>query len=74
MYNNIYGYSYSIPAQDPFTGIGLGIMMFYMVAMLLIGIVFLASYILRVIGLHTIAKHRGYEYAWLAFIPFFITL
>ena len=71
MYNNIYGYSYSVPAQDPFTGIGMGIMMFYMVAMLLIGIISLASYILRGIGLYTIAKHRGYEYAWLAFIPFF---
>lgn len=73
MYNNIYGYSYSIPAEDPFTGIGIGIgiMMFYIIVMLLIGIISLASYILRGIGLYTIAKHRGYEYAWLAFIPFF---
>lgn len=71
MYNNIYGYRYSIPAEDPFTGIGMGIMMIYIIAMLLIGIISLASYILRGIGLYTIAKHRGYEYAWLAFIPFF---
>lgn len=69
MYNDIYGYSYSIPAEDPFTGIG--IMIFYIIVMLLIGIISLASYILRGIGLYTIAKHRGYEYAWLAFIPFF---
>ena len=45
--------------------------MFYIIVMLLIGIISLASYILRGIGLYTIAKHRGYEYAWLAFIPFF---
>ena len=71
MYNNIYDYSYSIPAEDPFTEIGMGIMMFYIIVMLLIGIISLTSYILRGIGLYTIAKHRGYEYAWLAFIPFF---
>ena len=68
MYNNIYGYSYSIPAEDPFTGIGIGIMIFYIIVMLLIGIISLVSYILRGIGLYTIAKHRGYEYAC---IPFF---
>ena len=58
MYNNIYGYSYSIPAEDPFTGIGMGIMMFYIIVMLLIGIISLTSYILRGIGLYTIAKKK----------------
>lgn len=70
MYNDIYSYSYSVPVQDPLSGFGMGILMIYIIAILLVGIISLASYILRGVGLYTIAKRRGYQHAWLAFVPF----
>lgn len=70
MYNDIYGYTYSVPAQDSFSGFGMGIFLIYIIATLLVGIISLASYIFRGVGLYTIAKRRGYQHAWLAFVPF----
>lgn len=73
MYNDIYGYSYSVPAQNSMSGFGMGILMIYVIVMLLIGLVSLASYILRGIGLYTIAKRRGMNHPWFAFVPFMRT-
>lgn len=73
MYNDIYGYSYSVPAQNPMSGFGMGILMIYVIAMLLIALISLASYILRGIGLYTIAKKRGLNHPWFAFVPFMRT-
>lgn len=73
MYNDIYGYSYSVPAQNSMSGFGMGILMIYVIAMLVIALISLASYILRGIGLYTIAKRRGMNHPWLAFVPFMRT-
>ncbi len=48
----------------------IGIMMICLIILLVCAIFGLISYILRGIGMYTMAKRQGMEYAWLAFIPF----
>ncbi len=48
----------------------IGIMMIFFIVMLVCVIFALISYILRGIGMYTIAKRQGMDYAWLAFVPF----
>ncbi len=48
----------------------IGIMMIFFIVMLVCAIFALISYILRGIGMYTMAKRQGMDYAWLAFIPF----
>lgn len=47
-----------------------GIVMIVTIAMIVWAIFSLGSYILRGIGMYTIAKRIGIDYAWLAFVPF----
>lgn len=48
----------------------IGIMMIFFIVMLVCAIFALIGYILRGIGMYTMAKRQGMDYAWLAFIPF----
>lgn len=47
-----------------------GIMMIFFIVMLVWAVFSLISYILKGVGMYTIAKRLGKDYAWLAFIPF----
>lgn len=59
-------YSYS-PAMDSEV---MGVLMIYMIVLLIGGIYGLVCYIIKGVGLYTIAKRQGAEYPWLAFVPF----
>lgn len=48
----------------------MGIVMICLIAMLVSGLFALISYILKGVGMYTIAKRQGRDYAWLAFVPF----
>lgn len=48
----------------------MGIVMIVTIVLLVWAIFSLGSYILKGIGMYTIAKRLGIEYAWLAFVPF----
>lgn len=48
----------------------IGMIMIFFIVMLVCAIFALVSYILRGVGMYTIAKRLGMDYAWLAFIPF----
>lgn len=48
----------------------IGIMMICFIVMLVCAIFALLSYILRGVGMYTMAKRQGMDNAWLAFIPF----
>ena len=48
----------------------MGIVMIIMIVLLVWALFSLGSYILKGIGMYTIAKRLGMDYAWLAFIPF----
>lgn len=59
-----YGYEY---VSNGGAGV---VLMIYMLIFLILGIYELICYIIKGIGLYTIAKRQGAEYPWLAFIPF----
>lgn len=48
----------------------IGIMMICLIVLLVCAVFGLISYILRGIGMYTMARRQGMEYAWLAFVPF----
>ncbi|EOS35901.1 hypothetical protein AALC16_00865 [Lachnospiraceae bacterium 29-91] len=48
----------------------IGIMMIFVIIMLVCAIFALLSYILIGVGMYTMAKRQGMDYAWLAFVPF----
>lgn len=48
----------------------IGIMMIFVIIMLVCAIFALLSYILKGVGMYTMAKRQGMDYAWLAFVPF----
>ena len=60
-------YDYSSPYMESTL---IGIMMIFIIIMLVCAIFGLLSYILKGIGMYTMAKRQGMDYAWLAFIPF----
>lgn len=60
-------YDYSSPYMESTL---IGIMMILFIIMLVCAIFALLSYILKGIGMYTMAKRQGMDYAWLAFIPF----
>lgn len=60
-------YDYSSPYMESTL---IGIMMIFFIIMLVCAIFGLLSYILKGIGMYTMAKRQGMDYAWLAFIPF----
>lgn len=62
---NEYSYEYP-PAMNSIASV----LMIYMLILLVWGIFELVCYIIKGIGLYTIAKRQGAEYPWLAFIPF----
>lgn len=64
-YYDSYDYVYSSP-EETFVWI----IMIYMIVLLVMGIFALISYILKGIGMYTIAKRQGRDNAWLAFVPF----
>lgn len=47
-----------------------GIFMVYLIVLLVVGIFGIVSYILKGIGMYTIAKRQGRDNAWIAFVPF----
>lgn len=48
----------------------IGIIMICFIVLLVYAIFSIVSYILRGIGMYTMAKRQGMDYAWLAFVPF----
>lgn len=60
-------YDYSSPYMESTL---IGIIMIIFIVMLVCAIFGLASYILRGVGMYTMAKRQGMDYAWLAFVPF----
>lgn len=76
-YGDFYDYSYNYDLPTAPSGIDsvmgkvlMGIMVFYLVLILVGCIIALVEYILKGIGLYTIAKREGRDYPWLAFVPF----
>lgn len=71
-YGYTYDYEYDYPighGTDQSTVITL-LLTVYLIVIAVIIAVALASYIFHSIGMYTIGKRMGREYAWLAFIPF----
>lgn len=71
-YGYTYDYEYDYPighGADQSTVITL-LLTVYLIVIAVIIAVALASYIFHSIGMYTIGKRMGREYAWLAFIPF----
>ena len=64
-YYNSYDYM-----QSSYDDAGVWVLMIYAIVMLVVGIFSLASYIIKGIGMYTIAKRQGQENPWLAFVPF----
>ena len=63
-------YNYYDYGSSYFDSIMWGIVMLVTIALIVWAIFSLGSYILRGIGMYTIAKRLGIDYAWLAFVPF----
>lgn len=71
-YGYAYDYEYGYPIRhglDQSRAITLLLTVYLIVIAVIIAVV-LASYIFHSIGMYTIGKRMGREYAWLAFIPF----
>ncbi len=66
IYDN-YSYYYGNSYEET---ILMGIVMIITIVLLVWALFSLGSYILKGIGMYTIAKRLGVDYAWLAFIPF----
>ncbi len=47
----------------------IGFLIFYLIYMLLIAVLNIASYVLRSLGVYTIAKRRGIRRPWFAWVP-----
>ncbi len=47
----------------------LGMVLFYVIYMLIVGGFGIAVYVLRSLGVYTIAKRRGLKHAWFAWVP-----
>ncbi len=63
-------YDYYDYGSSYFDSIMWGIVMIITIALIVWAIFSLGSYILRGIGMYTMAKRMGIDYAWLAFVPF----
>lgn len=59
-----YDYSYSTAGGEM-----LGIILFYVIYMLIMGGFAIAMYVLRSLGVYTIARRRGLKHAWFAWVP-----
>lgn len=70
-YNYGYDYNYNIPSHSDsgseFLSIFIGI---YLLILAVVVLVKLVGYVFHSIGMYTIGKRIGKQYAWLAFIPF----
>lgn len=60
-------YDYSSPYMESTL---IGIMMICFIVLLVYTIFAFISYILKGVGMYTMAKRQGMDYAWLAFVPF----
>ena len=69
-YGYEYGYDYPVSYGNGGDAAVTMLLTVYLVVLAVILAVTLASYIFHSIGLYTIGKRMGREYAWLAFIPF----
>ena len=63
------GYSYETTVSGG-DAVSITILLIYLIVLLVWGLVSLAGYILKGIGMYTIAKRRGMDYPWLAYVPF----
>ena len=52
-----------------FEGLGAGFAVFYTIYSLLVSSLGIASYVLRALGLYTIAKRRGINHPWMGWVP-----
>lgn len=59
-----YDYSYSSAGGEM-----LGVILFYVIYLLIAGGFAIATYVLRSLGVYTIAKRRGLKHAWFAWVP-----
>ena len=66
-YNTHEYYDYDSPYMETTL---IGILMICAIILIVCAIFALLSYILKGVGMYTMAKRQGMDYAWLAFIPF----
>lgn len=66
-YYDSYSYETTVSGGD---AAGITILLIYLIVLLVWGLVELTGYILKGIGMYTIAKRRGMDYPWLAYVPF----
>lgn len=64
-----YEYSYNI-SSEPTDAVVMGILSIYLIILLVCLVFYLVSYILKAVGVYTMAKRQGMDYPWLAFVPF----
>ena len=64
-----YEYSYNI-SPEPTDAVVMGILSIYLIILLVCLVFYLVSYILKAVGVYTMAKRQGMDYPWLAFVPF----
>lgn len=67
---DFYDYGYMYDYGSSMDSMAVTILMVYLGIFLIWGLFWLVSYIIKAIGIYTIAKREGAEYPWLAFVPF----
>lgn len=67
---DFYDYDYMYDYGSSMDSMAVTILMVYFGIFLIWGLLSLVSYIIKAIGICTIAKREGAEYPWLAFVPF----
>lgn len=65
-----YNYGYDYMYGSGLDAIATGILAIYLIALIVFLVFYIVSYVLKGIGMYTIAKRQGRDYPWLAFIPF----
>ena len=63
-----YSYSYTMEGMEA-TGMGIAMMVFWVVYMLIMMCIGIAAYALRAAGMYSIAKRRGLNRPWMAWVP-----
>lgn len=67
---DFYDFDYRYDYGSSMDSMAVTILMVYLGIFLIWGLFSLVSYIIKAIGIYTIAKREGAEYPWLAFVPF----
>ena len=67
---DFYGHSGYLP-QAPYVGNGVAaVLTIYLIVVMVLAVYGIGSYIIKGIGLYQLAKRKGLDYPWMAFVPF----